>query len=322
MEDIEKGEHLRLAPLEHWREQQYLVSQELNDLAQKHATISGGKFSVLNIDPELHPAQKIITQSVDGNPSDTETLISLGRIVNESRPESIESMIHEFIKLEDKQEYVSSLGEDLSAGQNIIVITNHNEVQDIAEALASCHIALNQVGSENNREYQFSTNIMLSKMIAHLGIHGMPVVDVLKQVCDKQYFSFPKTDSIRGTNIPEKLVTAYNWSLKQRIKTKLRGGGNLFGIAPSGTLDKTSESSQSHNQIVLAPVTDGTVEILTSANTKVLPIAILKTPDEFVFEILGIPRHMRGADDVHQMMKSIAEVLSSSSVKKDFVYSA
>ncbi len=160
---------------------------------------------------------------------------------------------------------------------------------------------------------------MLSKMIAHLGLYDTPAVDILKQVCNKQYFSFPKTNSIRGTNIPDKLVTAYNWSLRQRVKNKLRSGSNLFGIAPSGTVDKALNPDQASN-LTLAPVLDGTIDILTSDNTKVLPIAVYKTKNEFIFEILGIPRHMRDAEDVHQTMDSIAKVLDYSSIHKRFSY--
>lgn len=319
MTNFEKGEQSRFAPLEHWREYQQLVSQELNNLAEKHVNNSNGRFTLLDIDPDQNPAQKITTQSIDGSPASIEELMFMGEMVNEGHPERFSKMVSEFIKLEDSQEFISSIGEDLLAGQNIIVVTNHSEIQDIAEALVSCHIALKKIGNENNRQYPFTTNIMLSKMIAHLGLYDAPAVDVLKQVCDKQYFSFPKTNSIRGTNIPDKLVTAYNWSLRQRIKSKLRNGSNLFGIAPSGTVDKALNPDQNFN-VTLAPVLDGTIDILTSDNTKVLPIAVYKNNNEFIFEILGIPRHMRDAEDVHQTMDSIAKVLDHSSIHKRFSY--
>lgn len=319
MTNFEKGEQSRFAPLEHWREYQQLVSQELNNLAEKHVDNSNGRFTLLDIDPDQNPAQKISTQSIDGTPANIDELILMGQTANGDRPERFTQMISEFIKLEDSQEFVSSIGEDLLAGQNIIVITNHSEIQDIAEALVSCHIALKKTGNENNRQYPFTTNIMLSKMIAHLGLYDTPAVDILKQVCNKQYFSFPKTNSIRGTNIPDKLVTAYNWSLRQRVKNKLRSGSNLFGIAPSGTVDKALNPDQASN-LTLAPVLDGTIDILTSDNTKVLPIAVYKTKNEFIFEILGIPRHMRDAEDVHQTMDSIAKVLDYSSIHKRFSY--
>lgn len=317
--EIEKGEHQKFAPLEHWREQQQIVSRELNNLAQGHVERSNGRFTILPVDPENHPAQRITTQSIDGSPTDVDNLIAIGEAVNADQPQRIHQIINTFMEEESNRELVTTLGEDLTSGQNIIVITNHSEVQDIAEALGACHIALKSVGKANERDYDFTTNLVLSKMIAHLGYMGMPAVDILSQICDKQYFSFPKTDSIRGTNIPEKLVTAYNWSLRQRIKTKLRGGGNLFGIAPSGTIDK-SLVPDNLDSSTLAPVTKGTVELLTSDNTKILPIAIHKPLDEFIFEILGTPRHMRNEEDVHSTMESIASVLSKKSSLKTFRY--
>lgn len=317
--EIEKGEHLRFAPLDYWREQQQAVSDELNTLAQRHADRSSGKLTALPIDHDTHPAQKVSTQSIDGRPTDIDNMIAIGKAVNGEDPDRFLNILDVFHQEEEKSELVTSLGEDLLSRQNIIVITNHSEVQDIAEALGACHIAIKTVGQENQRDYQFSTNIILSKMIAHLGYFGIPAVDILTQICDKQYFSFPKTDSIRGTNIPEKLVSAYNWSLRQRIRARLKAGGNLFGIAPSGTVDKSVVPGNLDSS-TLAPVTRGTVEILTSDNTKVLPIAIHKPDNELIFEILGTPRHMRNEQDVHETMESIADILSSRSSYKTFTY--
>ncbi|MFO0887104.1 MAG: hypothetical protein H6793_02060 [Candidatus Nomurabacteria bacterium] len=317
--EIEKGEHHRFAPLEQWREQQQTVSDELNALAQRHADRSNGKLTALPIDHDIHPAQRITTQSIDGTPTNIENMIAIAKAVNSENPERFLNILEVFNQEEHERDLVTYLGEDLLSKQNIIVMTNHSEIQDIAEALVACHIAIKTIGQNRNRDYQFSTNIILSKMIAHLGYSGIPAVDILTQMCDKQYFSFPKTDSIRGTNIPEKLVSAYNWSLRQRIKARLKAGGNLFGIAPSGTVDKSVVPGDLDSS-TLAPVTRGTVEILTSDNTKVLPIAIHKPDDEFIFEILGTPRHMRNEHDVHETMESIADVLSSRSAYKSFTY--
>lgn len=315
----EKGELHKFAPLEHWREQQQVVSQELNLLAQGHQEKSGGMLTALPIDPDMYPAQKITTQSIDGTPKEIDQLIELGMAVNLDKPERFTTMIDSFIEAEAQHELVTSLGEDLLSGQNIIVITNHSQIQDIAEVLGACQIAIRQVSETNKREYTFLTNIMISKMVAHLGFYGVSAPELLQGVCDKQYFSFPKTDSIRNSGIPEKLVTAYNWSLRQRIAHQFKKGGNLFGIAPSGTVDK-SPLPDTSNQFVLGPVTKGTIDILTNDNTKVLPVAIYKSDDEFIFEVLGTPRHMRGADDVHQTMDSIAKVLDHSSIHKRFSY--
>lgn len=318
--DPEKLESARFAPLDHWREYEQLVSQELNDLARGHVERSDGRFTLLPVDPEAHPAQKVTQQSVAGEPAaDIDSLIAIGRAVNEDAPERFDAMIQAFLDFEQQHELVTTLGEDLASGQNIVVITNHSQIQDIAEALGSCHIALRQVGEANQRDYEFSTNIMLSKMIAHLGYQGLPVVDLLKAVCDRQYFSFPKTDSIRGTRIPKLLVSGYNMHLKARVTHKLSKGGNLFGIAPSGTVDKPPRQGE-EDEIVLGRVVKGTSSILRADGTKVLPIAVYKSDEDFVFEILGTPRHMRSDDDVHDTMDSIASVLSKRVADKVFTY--
>ncbi len=316
----ENGESSRFAPLEHWREQQQIVSQELNDLARGHEERSNGFFMALPIDPEVYGGQKITAQTIDGTPRPTSELIELGKAVSGEHPERFVAMLDAFREAEERQQLVTSLGEDLSAGQNIVVITNHCQPEDIAKALGAAHIVTKEVGNANQREYDFTTNLVMSKMMAHAAVYGIPVVEHLEKFCDRTYLSFPRTDSIRGTRIPELLVDAYNWQLRRSIKKRFSEDmGSMFGIAPSGTVDRPMQA-EDPDAIKLGHVAHGTVEILTAANTKVLPIAVYESPDEFVFEVLGTPRHMRGANDVHDTMESIAGVLTKSLTSKDFTY--
>lgn len=315
--ELERPDSHKFAPLDHWREQQQLVSQELNELARGHEERSGGMLTTLSIDADAYPAQRVTHLSINGHPKDPDQLIALGQAVNLDHPERFNQMLDAFEEIEYQHQSVTTLGEILSAGQNIIVATNHCQIQDIAEALGACHIALKQTGKENNRDYNFSTNIVLSKMVAHLGFFDTPATEVLQDLCDKQYFSFPKTDSIKGTKIPELLVSGYNSHLRRKLKSSFKDGGNLFGIAPSGTVDKLNSED---DKIHLGQVAEGTIKILTSPNTLLLPIAVYRSADESIFEILGNPRKMRDADDVHAMMSSIADVLTKSSTQKEFVY--
>lgn len=318
--ELEKGELPRFAPLEHWREQQQVVSQELNDLARGHEERSNGFFTTLPIDPERYAGQKITAQTIDGTPKPIPELVKLGEAVSGEHPERFIAILNAFKEAEERQELVTSLGEDLSIGQNIIVITNHCRPEDIAKALGAAHISIKEVGEANQREYDFTTNLMMSKMMAHTAVYGTPVVEHLQSFCDTTYLSFPRTDSIRGTRIPELLVDAYNWQLRRNVRNRFaEDTGSLFGIAPSGTVDKPTENGDP-SIIRLGRAEKGTVKILTSANTKVLPIAVYESENEFIFEILGTPRHMRDADDVHDTMESIAAVLTKSSSQKEFTY--
>lgn len=315
------AEQTLLHPLEVWRDHQEQVSIELNQLAHGHAERSGGLLTLLPNDPDTYKAQRITEPFIDSTPDTLEEVIGTASLAERHYPAMLESLL----KSEMETSEIAHLGEDLAAGQNIIIVTNHGEIKDIAIVLAAYHAAIRQVGMNTGRDYNFSTGIMISKMIAHLGAVGEPAVDILGKMCDRQYLSFPKTDSIKHSRISPLLVDAYNGSLRGLVRHQLRQGGNLLAIAPSGTIDKALDVNQP-DKLSLAPVGKGTTKILTRDNTKVLPVATWLRDDEPVFEPLGIPRSLKGKDDdtseqqVHVTMQTIATVLNMEVTNKSFTY--
>lgn len=311
-------EHAKLSPLEEWRHSQQMVSAELRQFVVGHVERSGGLLGSLPDDHENYQAQKITRPYIDSTPSSLEDIITTASLAESFYPKMLETLD----EAEERESEMSRLGEDLTSGQNIIVITNHGEIKDIAVVLAAYYAGIMQAGQQNGREYEFDNNILLSKMIAYLDIPllGEPAVDVLGKMCDRQFFSFPKTDTIKNSRISPALVSAYNWTLRELIRLRLHGGGNLFAIAPSGTIDKPLDENEP-DKLSLAPVGRGTAKILTSDDTKVLPVATWLQGDTPVFEPLGIPRPLRDEEEVHQAMSDIASVLNKTVADKQFIYS-
>lgn len=317
------AEQYLLRPLEAWHEHQEVVSIELGELALGHAERSDGLLTVLPIDPETYPAQKITKPYVDSQPAKLKEIIDTASLAEAHYP----AMLNALMASEKESMTISQLGEDLAAGQNIIIVTNHGEIKDIAIVLAAYDAAIKLVGAENGREYEFTNNIVLSKMIAHLGAIGEPAVDILGKMCDRQYFSFPRTKSIKNSKISSALVDVYNPAMRALVKHRLGAGGNLFAMAPSGTVDKPLDP-ENPGQLSLAPIGSGTAKILTADNTKVLPVATWLKDDHLVFEPLGIARSIQGESEernrqnVDSMMHDMAEVLTSEVPDKQFVYTA
>jgi len=314
MEAIRSAEHVVATKLESLREFQRDVSEELSALASGHADRSNGILTVLETNHEQYPAQKITRAWIESKPDSLDEVVNTATFAEPNFTAVLQ-------KLHSDSAYTNSLsqlGEDLLAGENIIVITNHGEIKDIAVTLAAYYSAIKQTGHINGREYDFQTNILLSKMVAHLGFYGESAVTILGKMCNRQYFSFPKTESIRNSRIAPFVVDTYNKGLRRAIKSRFSDGGNLFAIAPSGTVDKPSGDDP--NQLTLATVGTGTVEMLTSRSTKVLPVAIWSQDNQFIFEPLGIPRHMRDETDIHDTMNDIANVLNVLVRQKEFKY--
>lgn len=318
MEAIESSAEQRLLhPLEAWRHHQDMVSAELGQLVVGHVERSGGLLGSLPSDPDAYPAQKLTTPFVDSETSGLEDVITTASLAERHYPAILETLTD----AEASEFEMSRLGEDLSSGQNIFIITNHGEIKDIAIVLAAYYAGIKQAGLKNGRDYEFTNNILLSKMIAYLDVPLLkqPAVEVLGKMCDRQYFSFPKTDSIRNSRISPFLVAAYNEALRGVITHRLRGGGNLFAIAPSGTIDKPLDP-ENPDELTMGPVSHGTTKMLTSGRTKVVPVATWLQDDTQIFEPLGFPRSLETEADVHAVMNDIAEVLNKTVPNKQFVY--
>lgn len=315
MEVAASEERSILASLETLGDYQAITSGELNTMAAGHARQSKGLLSVLPNNHDVYVPQRFTHVFVDGSPASLDELKNLGNTVNPHFPYILERLHEE----ESRSQELSRIGEDLASGQNIIIITNHGKIQDIAETLGAYYIGIQEAGEATQRSYDFMTNLVLSKMTTHLEILGIPVSEVLKQVCDRQYLTFPRTESIKKSAIPELPIRAYNSVFRQLFKFRMSRGSNLIGIAPSGTTDKQLDPDKP-DEFTLAPVGKKTVEILMSSNTKVLPVAVWNDGNNQVFEPLGAPRPMQKPDDVHEAMASIAAVLTKEVANNEFVY--
>ena len=315
---VTSAEHAALRPLEAFRHHQADVSRELNELAQGHAEKSGGMLTLLDADPDTYPAQKVTRAWVDSTPATLGTIIDTA---NAAEPR-FDQMRQRLLDDEGTSMMLSHIGEDLRSGMNIVIVTNHGEIKDIAVALAAFHATIRETDTKWGYESDFTTNMLLSKMVAHLGFYGIePVTATLGQMCDRQYFSFPQTDSIRNSRISPKLVETYNKALRAAIKARMHTGGNLFAIAPSGTIDKALDP-ENPDALTLATVGPGTEKLLTHKKTKVLPVVAWNQDGQFVFEPLGIPRHLQDGQSVQSMMGDISDVLNMSIEGKSFEYTA
>ncbi len=309
----EDGEHLhRLRPLARYQES---VSSALRELAQPHVQ-TAEHITMLPDDPESHPSQKITHVYRDGTPADAETIAAIATASNPNFPD----MVSELSDLEFHQKEMSRSLEFLASGGNIVIATNHGDIRDIAEALAAYHVGLRQTAEEQEVEADFATSIMLGKMITHIAIYGLPAVDTLDNLCDRQFFSFPRTKSTENSSLKPFVVDQYNRALRALVKRQLSKGGNLFGIALSGTTDKPLQDET--DVIGLGRVSKGTLQIIQSPHTLVLPVAMWRgeSDDDSVFEVVDIPRAIRGEEDVHRMMGAIAGKLSELVDGKDFQY--
>lgn len=304
-----------LHPLKALGTYQDTVTNELRGLAAPHVHTNPGIMELLPSDDEEFPAQKITRVFHDSTPSSIEQITAIATASTLHFP----YMLGVLDGLETGQQELSRINEDLGSGDNLIVATNHGDLRDVAEVLSAFHVGLSRNGIESGRPSDFTTILMLSKMVTHLSIYGQAAVEILGNVCDRQYFSFPQTNSIKKSGISERIVRAYNKAVKEILQHQLSQGGNLFGMAPSGTTEKPIDNDPSN--LRLGAVTPGTVKLAMSPHTKVVPVAVWRADDKPIFEVLDIPRQMRNEEQMHAMMGNMATRLSELVPGKNFSYS-
>ena len=285
---------------------------ELQALARPHVEASDGLFTLLPVDTENYPAQSLKTASIDGSPQDVGTV----RVIAQAVERRFDQFTDKLDELEESDGEISRLGEMLRAGNNIILVTNHSDIKDIAYTLAAYYIKLKE------KDFDFHSSLVISKIVSFLGVglggHADPATNLLKNICDKEYLSFPRTKTIAESRIGTQIVDTYNGLVRQSMKHQLRHGGNLFAMAPSGTTDKPDPENPATT--LLGAVGNGTAKLMMSDRSLVAPVATWITEDEIVFEPCDVPRAVNSIDEAHSLMDDIALHLSRRVEGRQFRY--
>ena len=299
------------------RNYQATVSHALREQASVHVE-NNDYIELLPDNPEKYPSQKITHVYHDGTPVDTDTITSIAEAANPNFPAMLETLVAN----ESIERGSTRALELLSSGGNLVIATNHSDIRDVAEALAAFAVTLKTTAETNAQDANFNTVLMLGKILTHLEMYGVAATDIIGSLCDRQYFSFPRSASTESSGLSRKVIDPYNKMLRRIVQHQLAKGGNLFGIALSGTTDKPINGNQ--DMIGLGRVSKGTLKILQSPNTLVVPVAMWRgqTADESVFEIVDVPTAISDEAHMHRMMGSIATKLSDVVTDKTFTYKA
>lgn len=291
-------------------EREELVFEELRRMAKPHVEASDGLFTLLDHDEETYAAQSLGTWHVDGNPEGPGTVKWIARGI-EPRFDTFTDVL---TARESEEHEISRIGEQLQKGQNIILVTNHGDLKDIAYTLAAYYIKLKEM------KYSFHSSLVMSKIISFIGVgeDGDSAVDILKNICDEEFFSFPRTKSIENSRIASKVVGSYNEVVRTIMSRRLSNGNNLFAMAASGTTDKQHEDNG--NIVEMGTIGRGTAKLMRTPNSLVVPVAVWITPENVLFEPCDIPRAITSDEQAHDVMNHIAETLSSRVPGKSFVY--
>lgn len=306
-------------PIHNTDEVEQLMLESWLPVAEKHAKESGGNIAVLDIDPELYPAQALDTHHISGRSQGSDVVKFAAQTVEPLFDETSAKLLSD--SESEGPEAMKYVAGHINNGGNVIIGTNHGKVTDVVMALAAVYGHLKEEGVD------FRSSLVISKMISLLASsqlkdeEGNPLVAIqaLQVVSDDIFMSYPRTETTHSTPLARQLpdvIDAHNKAVSRAVKENLEEGGVLFAMAPSGTTDKLDTAGK---VVTMGEVTPGTAKLMTAKNTLVLPIAAHFGEKPFMLAS-DMPRQLSSVFEAHDVMRSIARTLQANVPDVDFEY--
>ena len=262
----------------------HIVYDELSRQAQNH-TGKKNRFSPLDWNPRY-----IEDDPLAGNP---------GQLLDDYRIEAVmtpglepfieasaEVFLSGFSKITDSfyanTPLMESIQEKINAKENIVVVTNHGEIYDIAIILAALRLSLAK-HAETKDETPIQAdhyNLIVHRMISQLGVPDekdpsavSPALSIL-QLVGETYLSFPRTENAKKAHIPPELDRVCNENMLAVLHEKMETGSQILAFAPSGSKDESLLDKLGKKRKVIKPVNRGTYKLMQLPNTSVLGVGV------------------------------------------------
>ncbi len=259
-----------------WKRNQQTVTAELRALAVKHSSSPGSRLSLIADDPKRYPGQGIRSK-IDAYPQTSiKDMCELAKIAEpnfdgmlaatrEAHQTSILKFLIQYLRL----------------GNSFSMITLHEEdPTDIAFAGAVVRARMAEL------KHDAGFGLVMSKMMAHLGLvvtDGMepyPTVDALQLMGDV-YLSFPRTRTVRSSNLGGDVVSLYNKKMRHEFRHAMNRGNYVGCVAVTGTRGYTEDDQPEVR--VIPGVTETTAKMVSGM---LLPVICRVQQKEPFFHLL------------------------------------
>lgn len=231
--------------------------------------------------PKGYPGQALETKFIESTSLlDSDSLVKFSSLIDPRIARLVETVGA------NQKQVIENTALTFGANRNVILMTNHKHILDVAYALVATHINLQKLDSE------FKSSIIIGNMVAHLGYkisptEVMPLTEILGLFCDRIYFSYPQTDSTRKTGIDPELTGNHNSEMLKELIQDQKRGNHLLAIAASGT-------TQSEE------VSKGTIGLLQSDYLVIPTNVTLPNKGPVSLDFAGSPRRLETEDMTQQ----------------------
>lgn len=230
-------------------------------------------FELREHNPEVFPEQDPMAWHVHGNRMPKENTDFMADRITQGNYQHIINDLSSAYNVQRVADEVNTHiygdGKENEGGGNVLIVTPHAEVTDIAFGLK---IVSDLLEARGNRP---DLGILLSKMVPeynYISQDGpISAIFVLQLLCSDIYMSWPRTESSRGLldKLPEGELRRHNSELRKGILDRFKLGKMILAMAPTGT---TRVQERETGEFELAEFSDRTISFMLDPNTKVLPM--------------------------------------------------
>lgn len=281
------------------------IHNALASTTVKHIDMSGELFKPMKFDLARSPSQELETVHLEPALTTKDETATLAHIAAPTFSPYIKE------ELSKQRAFMSAARILLNNGENIIPVTNHGFIADVAlfsEAWAQ------QLEDEH---WQDQNGLVISRGVTTIQAFDMAASEVVRKI-GHVFMSFPRTRTISALGFDDKLVDTNNERMRAEASKWLgerlihRIGkhdiGKSLHIAWSG---KTDEAIYGDNhqpeRIKMAKITKGTIDLIKKAY--ILPV-VLWDGDEQIME-LGELTRVKTIDDTMRVQKWQANTLAA-----------
>lgn len=216
----------------------------------------------------------------------------------------------------ENKNLLDSIGEKLDGDENVVIITNHGEIYDIAIIQAALRVALARHAVDNDKPLLTADrfNLIVHRMISQLGVPDRehpertpaPALGIL-QLVGETYLSFPRTENSRKAQIPPELDRKCNDLMLESLGNKMSTGGQILAFAPSGSKDESIRDKFGKWFKVIKPVNAGTYRLMQQDKAWILAVGVALNHDTGPVCSISELTKCQSDDECDELLDSIAE---------------
>lgn len=255
-------------------------------------------FEPLPYNPALYSFQRFDSTFIEGKPAPYSLLELYAESINRGAIEAFNQAVEsDYPSLIEHIHQIRT-----NENKNIIVITNHGELHDIAMVVGLLRTKYEAQYPSDGIDQR--TGIVISKGIGvfNVPILGKPAVEIVREIGDV-FLSIPRTETFK--DIDEDIRNTFNKGMLTKLYRWLDVAENrpgLLAVVPSGSKDEKG---------ILKPASSSTLKLMCHSDSYVLPVSVVLKDNEPPKYRIFAPQNLKNSGEATVIMHLLAAGVES-----------